>query len=130
MKLKLSNVCFIGQADPAPYYKKASIMCLTSSYEGFGMVITESMQNNVIPIVYHSYESVTDIIENNTTGFLIEPFKTKNFADKLDELMNKTDLMETIQQNIKNCDIKEKFNVKKITDQLENLFQKLNYASH
>lgn len=129
-KLKLKNIEYIGACDPTAYYEKAKIICLTSSHEGFGMTITEAMQYNVIPMVYHSYESITDILEDNVNGILVKPFSTKKFAKKMSRLIDNPQEVERFQQNIARCDIKEKFNVEKIANQLENLFQKLNYASN
>lgn len=129
-KLKLKNIEFVGACDPTAFYEKAKIICLTSSHEGFGMTITEAMQYNVIPMVYHSYESVTDIIEYNVNGILVKPFSTKQFANKLNWLIDNPQEVERFQQNIASCDIKEKFNVEKIANQLENLFQKLSYGSN
>ena len=129
-KLKLKNIEFVGACDPTAYYEKAKIICLTSSHEGFGMTITEAMQYNVIPMVYHSYESVTDVLEDNVNGILVKPFSTKEFAKKMSRLIDNPQEVERFQQNIAKCDIKEKFNVEKIANQLENLFQKLNHASN
>ena len=129
-KLKLDNIEFAGACDPTVYYEKAKIICLTSSHEGFGMTITEAMQYNVIPMVYHSYESVTDIIEDNVNGILVKPFSTKEFAKKLSRLIENPQDVEYFQQNIANCNIKEKFNIERIANQLEELFQKLSYGSN
>ena len=129
-KLKLENIEFIGACDPTAYYEKAKIICLTSSHEGFGMTITEAMQYNVIPIAFHSYESITDIIEDDVNGILVKPFSTKEFAKKLSKLIEHPKELENFQHNIANCNIKEKINVERITNQLENLFQKLNHASN
>ena len=129
-KLQLDNIEFVGACDPTAYYEKAKIICLTSSHEGFGMAITEAMQYNVIPMVYHSYESVTDIIEDNVNGILVNPFSTKQFAKKLNRLIDNPQEVSRFQQNIASCDIKEKFSVERITNQLENLFHKLNHASN
>ena len=72
--LKLVNVKFEGFQDPKSYYERASIFCMTSSYEGFGIVLVEAMQYGVVPMAFNSYISVTDIIENGVMVFLIEPF--------------------------------------------------------
>lgn len=37
--LHLENVIFEGIQNPIPYYQKASIFCMTPSYEGFGIVL-------------------------------------------------------------------------------------------
>lgn len=73
-KKNIQNIEFTGQTDPNPFYKKASILCLTSTYEGFGLVVTEALSNQVIPIAFNSYEAITDLVSNENNGFLIKPF--------------------------------------------------------
>ncbi|MDE7374627.1 MAG: glycosyltransferase, partial [Odoribacter sp.] len=43
-KLRLQQVDFEGKQNPIPYYQQASIFLMTSSYEGFPMVLTEAQQ--------------------------------------------------------------------------------------
>lgn len=121
----LQNVEFMGACDPTEFYKKSKIICMTSSYEGFGMVITEAMQHCVIPVAYNSYESITDIIDDGINGFLIKPFCTRLFANKIMELIEDQKLLEQIQQNIINDDIKKKFCISNIANKVENLFKSL-----
>lgn len=124
-KLSLRNVEFIGACDPTEFYKRSKIICMTSSYEGFGMVITEAMLHCVIPIAYNSFESITDIIDDNINGFLIKPFSINGFASKLAELIENKKLTEMMQQNISKSNIEDKFNVQKIADQLERIFKEI-----
>lgn len=49
-KQHVGNIQFIGNAKLDNYYKKAEILCMTSSFEGFGLVLTEALQNGIIPI--------------------------------------------------------------------------------
>jgi len=84
----LPNVRMIGFQDPKPYYQTASISCLTSTYEGFGLMLTESMQYAMIPVAFNSFESVSDIIEDGVNGFLIPPFSIDKYAERLSYLMN------------------------------------------
>jgi len=44
-KLHLSKVSFLGWQNPDSFYNSASIVCLTSTYEGFGMVLTEDTKS-------------------------------------------------------------------------------------
>ena len=87
-KLKLKNIYFYGYRDAKPYYQSASIICLTSSYEGFGLTLIEAMQYGVVPIAFKSYISVTDIVENNINGHLITPFDINEYANTLSRLMS------------------------------------------
>ena len=47
----LRRISFVGYKNPKEYYKRASILLLVSEYEGFGLVIVESMAYGIIPIV-------------------------------------------------------------------------------
>lgn len=85
------RVEFYGfQKDPLiPFYRKASIYMLTSDLEGFGLAILESMSYGAVPIVYGSYESVYDIIENEISGFITpRPYSLDATVDRLKILLN------------------------------------------
>lgn len=87
-RLGLERISFYGFSDPRPFYERASIICMTSDYEGFPMVLTEAMQFGCIPISYDSFEAVRDVVDNNDTGILIPPFSINEYACKLKQLMN------------------------------------------
>lgn len=108
-ELSLTNLKFIGNSELLPYYQCSEILCMTSTYEGFGLVLTESFQNGVIPIAFKSYEAIQDIIQNNTTGILIRPFDENLYAEKLSMLMKDQTLRNKYRTNIKNYDLETKF---------------------
>lgn len=85
--LKLKNCSFEGKQDPQPYYRKSSILLMTSAFEGFGMVILEAQQMGCVPMVYNSYESVHDLITDGQNGLLVENRNKKDFTDRLIRLM-------------------------------------------
>ena len=82
-QLDLKNIYFHGFCDASEFYDSASIICLTSCYEGFGISLVEGMSRGAIPFAFNSYASVSDIIENNVDGFLIDPFDVEEYANKL-----------------------------------------------
>lgn len=86
--LGLKHVTFHGFQNPALFYQRSRIFCMTSIYEGFGLVLTEAMQHGVVPMAFNSYRSVKDIIDDNINGILIKSFDEKEYADKLIGLMN------------------------------------------
>ncbi len=50
---KLNNVEFVGTANPEEYYKKASILCITSSLEGLPMAFRSTpVQRNTYCIIH------------------------------------------------------------------------------
>ena len=86
--LNLEHVSFEGFQQPTAYYQRASILILTSEYEGFPLVLAECMSFGVIPAVYGSYTAVYDIIEDGKDGIIL-PFdkETGYEAQKMSERM-------------------------------------------
>lgn len=78
----LQHVTFEGFQQPKPYYERASILLLTSEYEGFPLVLAECMSFGVIPVVYDSYSAVRDIIDDGKDGVVIPYEKDGYDADK------------------------------------------------
>lgn len=78
----LKRVLFEGFQQPRPYYERASILLLTSEYEGFPLVLAECMSFGVIPMVYDSYSAVRDIIDDGKDGIVIPYEKNGYDADK------------------------------------------------
>lgn len=70
--LNLKHVYFEGFQNPVPYYRRASILMLTSDFEGFPLVLAEAMSCGVVPVVYNSYAAVKDIIDNEVDGMITE----------------------------------------------------------
>ena len=97
-ELDLQRVSFVGFQMPAEYYKRASILMLTSDFEGFPLVLPECMSFGVIPVVYDSYAAVGDIIEDGKNGIVIPyhhgNYDAKEAADLLSGLMKDDALRE------------------------------------
>ncbi len=91
-KYKLHNVFFEGFQPPKEYYKRASILMLTSDFEGFPLVLAEAMSFGVIPVVYDSFSSVRDIIVDGIDGLIVSnvngKFDAKRMAKSIISLMN------------------------------------------
>lgn len=89
--LKIQNIKFLSKQDPLPYYLSASIFLMTSSYEGWGMTITEAMQCGCVPLAYNTYPAVYDIIDNDRNGYIVEDGNEEEYVKKLIYLMNNQD---------------------------------------
>ena len=85
---KLRNIHFEGYKNPIPYYKRASIFMMTSSYEGFGMTLTDCQQYGVVPIVFDTVPVFHDIIQQNRNGILIEEGNINEYIETINSLMN------------------------------------------
>ena len=97
--LGLKYVSFEGNQNPENYYKRASVICLTSSCEGFGMVLIEAMQYGCVPIAYNSYTALSDIVTDGVNGFAITPFKQDEFVKKLSLLITDANLCAEMAEN-------------------------------
>lgn len=120
---KMERVVFVGYQDPEPFYKNASILCLTSDSEGWGMVLTEAMTFGTIPVAFNSYASITDIIDDGQTGLLVPPFSCAQFADKLGYLINNEKVREEMSEACINS--VHRFDIQNVVKQWENCFERL-----
>lgn len=85
--MNLKNVRFEGFVNPDPYYSEASIISMTSDYEGFGLVLLEAMQYGVVPIAFNNWVSLKDIILDEHTGILVDSGDLTGYSKKLEKLI-------------------------------------------
>lgn len=122
-KLNIERIDFVGQCNPEDLYKKGCILCMTSSHEGFGLVLAEAQLWGCIPIAYNSFASVKDIIINGYNGFLVKPYKKKRYIKAIRTLLDNEQLVAEMAHN--GYTFIERFDVKIIAKSWINLFDKL-----
>ena len=89
----LQQVSFEGfQKDPTPYYEEAAVFVMASDFEGWPMVLGEAMRQGCVPVLFNSFASASDIVEDGVSGFLIKTFDKKQFAQRLEVLMENDEL--------------------------------------
>lgn len=100
-RLGLQRVEFCGRtATPCTYYDTASILCLTSTFEGWGLVMTEAQQAGVVPMAFACSEGVAEILSPSwENGVLIEPFDIDAYAAALARLMSDDEQRRQISAN-------------------------------
>lgn len=87
-KKGLRNVTIEGFQNPLSYYKEAKLLLLTSAYEGFPLVLAESMEYGVVPLVYDSYAAVHDIIDEGVNGYILpQPYTDEGFITRIEDLI-------------------------------------------
>jgi glycosyltransferase involved in cell wall biosynthesis len=89
---------FAGQVDnPLPYYHDADAFISTSLLEGTPNVIMEAMACG-LPVVATRVGGVPELIEDGSTGFLVEPggYECEQFVSRLVRLASNPDLCEQI----------------------------------
>lgn len=88
-----SNIFYKGVTNNvAEVLETATILIMTSSFEGWGLVLTEAMASGCIPMAFDSYLSVRDIIEDGVNGVLVTPFDLDEYCMKLQNLIESDDL--------------------------------------
>lgn len=120
---KIGNVEVVGFCDPYEYFSKASIVTMTSTTEGWGMVLVESQSLGCVPIAFDSYESIHDIIQHEKNGILVKPFDLDEYACQLERLMDDEEYRGNMANEV--CSSVQKFDVKSIAEQWEELFMSI-----
>ena len=120
----IGGVRFEGNVSPQTFYERASIMCMTSIYEGTPMVTIEAMQCGCVPMVYDTYAAARDMINDGTDGYVIPPFNDQLYAQRLGYLMDNAEAREKMKHNAMKSS--RRFDSDAIIDQWEKLLSKSN----
>ena len=122
-QLGLTRYRFHGCCDPEAFYRESAVICLTSTYEGFGMVLLEGMQYGCVPVAFDSYPAVHDLIEHRCNGLLVPAFDEKAYARSLSSLLRQPQLL---QQLSKEAQLKaSRFSPEQIGNQWQQLISEL-----
>ena len=69
------------------YYQKASIVSLTSQYEGWPLCLAEGQTYGVVPIAFNCTAGIRDIINRpGENGILVPPYNCRAYAKRLLQL--------------------------------------------
>lgn len=126
MSKGIGNISILNQTDPRAYYEKASILCLTSNYEGWGMVLTEAMSFGVVPIAFNSFAALDDLVADNIQKSV--PFSINDFCKRLTAIMEDSALRTKLKD--RGFEIAKNFTIESIVDQWENEFRLLQYKTN
>lgn len=73
------------------YYQKASVFCLPTHLEPFGIVFIEAMTAR-LPIVATHVGAIPDFVEEGLNGFLVEPGDVQGIASALIKLIDEPEM--------------------------------------
>lgn len=123
-KKGVRNLSFVGRVENVGnYYQRAKFVCMTSIYEGWGMVLTEGMSYGCVPCVYGSYGAAFDIVDDGVNGIISTPFRPKEMADRIQTLIN--DESRLVQMSSSAIEKVKDFNADKVADKWDALFGSL-----
>ncbi len=117
------SIRFFGYVDDVPnLLVQCSLLIMTSRWEGFGLVLLEAMKLK-IPCIAFDHIAASEIIEDNESGYLIPNMDIDLMAEKISYLLSNPDIAQKFGEN-GNKILLEKFCMKRIIDQYENLLLK------
>ena len=79
-------------------YREASVICLTSNFEGLPMSLMEGQQYGVIPVSFDSYAGIREIARNGQAGVIVPAFSLRKYADRLNKLLDNPEAQEQLRQ--------------------------------
>lgn len=74
-------------SDPMGVYRRAGLSMLTSKYEGFGLVLVESLQQGCPVVSYDIAYGPADIVQDGVNGVLVPPGDIRALANAVIRLM-------------------------------------------
>lgn len=88
--LELENCKVVGKVKPSElnsYYETATLFCMPTRVEPFGIAFLEAMQAS-LPIIGTNVGAIPDFLQNEWNGFLIEPGDVAGMANALIKLLD------------------------------------------
>lgn len=115
---------FLGHVDDIDaLYEKASIVINTSSSEALGYTALEAM-NHSKPVIAYDVPGINEVVVDRESGYLIQPFESKVFAEKCKVLLLQPDQAKKMGQKGKMI-LSEKFSIHQMMDQLWKVYEEI-----
>lgn len=93
--------------NPDEVYQRAAVTLVTSKYEGFGLVILESLLNGCPVVSYDLSYGPSDILTNDVNGYLVPPGGIKRLAAKVADVLSDPALQARLSAGTQ--DVRERF---------------------
>ena len=94
-----------------------------SSFEPWGLVVNEAMAVG-LPVIGTPVGGIPDFLKDRETGLLCQVRNPQDIAERIKELLSNDELRRIIISNGQKL-VKEKYSWPKISQQMEQIFQKL-----
>jgi glycosyltransferase involved in cell wall biosynthesis len=105
-------------------FKISDLFCLSSTYEGLGLVLLESLLLKV-PVITINASAMKEVIKNNYSGILMPKNPSpKNFSKAISKILDNSEFREMLIKN-GTITIKEDFNEKKMLKLTTNIYKRI-----
>lgn len=122
-QMKLQNTVYLkGFIDDKSIYQNYDLLWVTSTFEGFGLVIIEAMANGVPCVSSNWGKAVSEIIENGKTGYIANT--NEKFANCSVSLLVNQNIHSIFAQNAFES-FQQKFTCKTNTQQWQKLLKNI-----
>ncbi|HCM6242992.1 glycosyltransferase [Klebsiella pneumoniae] len=114
-----------GKTEKVPLVlSESDIMVMTSSFEGFPIVLVEAAASSLALISYDSAPGISDIIYNGENGFVIEKNNLDEFEFYLSKLINDEQLLNSFRSRSRDIYL-ENYTSKIVGEQWDKLLREL-----
>ena len=110
------NIKYVGN-----FFKKIDIFCMTSKYEGLGLVLLEALAYSK-PIITPSLSAFPEVIKNNSNGLLVKKYDALNYSKSMLKMTN-FKFRKKLTKNSKNI-LYKKFKFETMVNKTLNLYKK------
>ena len=110
------------QSNPFQYYREAQLFCLSSLYEGFGLVLAEAMACRIPVLSTDCPSGPAEILANGQFGRLVPPGNADALADQIDDAVSHYESWRSIVPSARER-VEEMFGYDSGMQKLEKLFQ-------
>ena len=115
------DIVFEGAQSPLSWYQRARIFLLASPREGWGLTLTESLQNGVVPVVMNTSKVFGDIICDGRTGFIADT--PQQYAERIELLMTDDHLRNKMA--VAGLESAHRFSSESVGDKWENMLNEI-----
>lgn len=101
-KMKLQRIRFAGHSDHVDdFYRDASVLCLTSAFEGWPLCLTEAQANGVVPVAFDCVAGIRQILSpSGVNGCLVPSFSLHKYAEMLLSLLMDSEKLQKMRNNV------------------------------
>jgi len=87
---KISIIKWMSRSDLLTTIRNTDVFVMTSAFESFGYVAAEAQMLEV-PVVASNVDGLNEIVENNSTGYLVDPNDVGSMAQKIVYILDNPD---------------------------------------